>query len=88
MQIFVVFYYANEVKLQSLKIPNATFYCGWHLCGRFSVLLKSYILFLIRCTNKEVRMLAGGVFDVDMVAFLKVMKASYSYFALVSSNKK
>lgn len=86
-QIFVVFYYSNEVKLQSLKIPLAAFHCGWHLCGQFSAMLKEYILFLIRCTNKEVRVLAGGVFDVDMVAFLKVMKASYSYFALVSSSK-
>lgn len=88
MQIFVVFYYANEVKLQSLKIPSAVFYCGWHLSGRHSHLLKPYVLFLIACTNKEVRVLAGGVFDVDMVAFLKVMKASYSYFALVNSSSK
>lgn len=85
-QIFVVFYFSNEVKLQSYKIPTATFHCGWHLSGQYSTKLKYYILFLIRCTNKQIRVLAGGVFDIDMVAFLKVIKASYSYFALVSSS--
>lgn len=88
LQIFVVFYYCNELKMESLKIPNAAFYSGWHLCGRHSRLLRPYILFLIQCTTKPVRVLAGGVLDVNMTAFLKVIKASYSYFALVNSSKK
>lgn len=88
VQIFVVFYYSNEVKLSSLKLATAAFHCGWHYSGPYAKLFKPYILFLIRCTNKQIRVLAGGVFDVDMVAFLKVLKASYSYFALVSSSKK
>lgn len=88
VQILVVFYYSNEVKLASLNLATATFHCGWHCCGPYTKHIKPYVLFLIRCTNKQIRVLAGGVFDVDLVAFLKVMKASYSYFALVSSSKK
>lgn len=88
IQIFVVFYYCNEVKMASYKVASAAFYCGWHLTGQYSGQLKSYVLFLIMVTNKEIRVLAGGIFDVDMVAFLKVMKASYSYFALVTSSNK
>lgn len=87
-QIFVVFYYCNEVKIHSYRVAPAAFYSGWHLTGEYSTHLKYYVLFLIRATNKELRVLAGGVFDVDMVAFLKVMKASYSYFALVTSSNK
>ncbi|KAJ3663648.1 hypothetical protein Zmor_007887 [Zophobas morio] len=79
-QIFMYCWFGNEIEVKSSKIPYATFECDW---TSFSLDVKKMLLFFTLRAQKPVKLSALNLFYLSLETFLRILKTSYSYFALL-----
>ncbi|KAJ3663646.1 hypothetical protein Zmor_007886 [Zophobas morio] len=80
MQIFMYCWFGNEIEVKSSNIPYAAFECQW---TDFSEKIKKKLLFFTLVSQKPVRFSAINLFYLNLDTFLRILKTSYSYFALL-----
>ncbi|CAF4827212.1 unnamed protein product [Pieris macdunnoughi] len=76
---------AGEITYQASLLPDAIFYCGWHLCpARYKGQNLGKII-SIACAQAQqpLVMKAFKMFQLTYVTFLQVIRGTYSVFALI-----
>nr|QAB43914.1 olfactory receptor OR35 [Oedaleus asiaticus] len=80
-QVYLYCWAANEVTVQAEAVSLAAYSCSWVDCSpRFKLALR----ILISRAQKPLVLTAGRVYRIDKEAFLSIVNASYSYYALLS----
>ncbi|KAJ3635807.1 hypothetical protein MTP99_008683 [Tenebrio molitor] len=80
VQIFMYCWFGNEVEVKSRNIPYAAFECEW---TDFPEDVKKKLLFFIMRVQRPVKLSAFSVIFLSLDTFMRIMKASWSYFALL-----
>uniref|UniRef100_A0A310S9J6 Odorant receptor n=1 Tax=Chrysomela lapponica TaxID=153811 RepID=A0A310S9J6_CHRLA len=86
MEIFILCYFGNEVILESNKLTNSAYHCNWRPC---SMHFKENLLFFMTRSQRVLKLYAGGFFTLSLDTFVRILKSSWSYFAvLIQVNKR
>ncbi|XP_056644738.1 uncharacterized protein LOC130450387 [Diorhabda sublineata] len=80
LEIFLWCYYGNEVIMKSRKLTESAYKSDWVSCGEE---YKKKIIFIILRTQKEINIQAGMIFTLSLSTFVKILKSSWSYFAVL-----
>ncbi|KAJ3663562.1 hypothetical protein Zmor_007813 [Zophobas morio] len=80
-EIFMFCWYGNEVTIKSSKVPYALFQSQW--IDAPLVAQKNMQFFVARC-QKPVQMSALKLFYLSLDTFVSILRASWSYFALLN----
>ncbi|XP_015838098.1 odorant receptor Or1 [Tribolium castaneum] len=80
MQVFMYTWFGNEVKFKSSKVSYALFECEWI---DFSQKVKKDLIFFTIRLQKPVKLSAFNLFYLSLQTFMKILKTSWSYFALL-----
>ncbi|GAB0091752.1 Odorant receptor [Sergentomyia squamirostris] len=79
-QLFTVYWSANELDIESLKINEALYNCPWYdmneKCKRL------LIIFMIR-SGRPMQIMAGSLYPLTLEMFQTLLNVSYSYFTLL-----
>ncbi|XP_063830237.1 uncharacterized protein LOC135079511 [Ostrinia nubilalis] len=73
---------AGDITYQISKLPMSIFYCGWELVP-WRPGLRTLIVVALQCSQKPVYMTAFGVITLSYGNFISVIRASYSFFAVL-----
>ncbi|CAH1173780.1 unnamed protein product [Phaedon cochleariae] len=85
MEIFIMCYFGNEVIIESNKLTNFAYHCDWTPC---SLQFKGNLLFFMTRSQMVLKLYAGGFFTLSLDTFVRILKSSWSYFAvLIQVNK-
>nr|ASM47144.1 odorant receptor 74 [Schistocerca gregaria] len=80
-QVYLYCWAANNVTMQAEAVMMAAYSCSWvEASGRFKRVLR----ILISRAQKPLVLTAGHLYPIDREAFLSLVNASYSYYALLS----
>ncbi|XP_066149205.1 odorant receptor 10-like [Euwallacea fornicatus] len=80
LEIYALAWTANEIKLQSLSIGDAICDGPWY---EHEERIKKLLVFIILRTQKPLRLTLGPFSPLTMDTIIWMLKASYSYFALM-----
>ncbi|KAJ3635808.1 hypothetical protein MTP99_008684 [Tenebrio molitor] len=80
VQIFMYCWFGNEVEVKSSSIPYAVFECEW---TDFPQEVKKKLLFFTMRLQKPVKLSALNLIYLSLDTFMKILKTSWSYFALL-----
>jgi odorant receptor len=80
LEIYVPFYFCNELSVASSKLSAAVFHSNWI---KKTQRYKNSMLILMENLKKDMKINAFGVFDVSLDNFLKIVNSAYSLFALL-----
>ncbi|RZC37729.1 7tm 6 domain containing protein [Asbolus verrucosus] len=80
VQVFMYCWFGNEIEVKSSKLPYAIFESDWtNLPPKIK---KELLIFLIR-VQQPLKMSAFGLFYLSLETFVKILRTSWSYFALL-----
>ncbi|KAJ3663412.1 hypothetical protein Zmor_007678 [Zophobas morio] len=79
-QIFLYCWFGNEVELKSTNIPEAAFQSEW--IGVSLNFQKTLLIFLTR-TQRHISITAFNLFPLSLQTFMRIMRTSWSYFAVL-----
>ncbi|RZB40789.1 7tm 6 domain containing protein [Asbolus verrucosus] len=80
VEIFMYCWFGNEVELKSRNILYAAFKSNW--IDTSKEVKKNMIFFILRC-QRPLKMSALNLFYLSLDTFMKILRASWSYFALL-----
>nr|AJO62236.1 olfactory receptor OR17 [Tenebrio molitor] len=80
-EIFIYCWFANEIQVKSDQVPLSAFQSDW--LGASEEAKKSLIIFMANA-QRPLKISALNLVDLSLNTFLKILKTSWSYFALVS----
>ncbi|RZC40536.1 7tm 6 domain containing protein [Asbolus verrucosus] len=80
VQVFMYCWFGNEIELKSSKLPYAIFESDWTSLP--PKIKKELIIFFIR-VQQPLKMSAFGLFYLSLETFVKILRTSWSYFALL-----
>nr|QNH68037.1 odorant receptor 11 [Apriona germarii] len=82
LEIFLLCYYGNEVIRESTELTKCAFCSDWTDC---SWEFKRNLLFFMTSSQTALKLYAGGFFTLSLETFVKILKSSWSYFAVLNS---
>ncbi|XP_041970525.1 odorant receptor coreceptor-like [Aricia agestis] len=74
----------NELTYQAGRVSEAVMSCKWE---RMSPRLRRSLLMTMMRAQRPLRLTAGGFANMDNACFLAIMKAAYSYYAVLSEKQ-
>ena len=84
MEIFPTCYYGSKFQLEFYKLSYDLFSCNWiDQSKEFKLNLRIFI----QQSLKDVKALAGGMFNINLDAFFACCKMAYSLFAVITRVK-
>lgn len=87
--VFLIFRYfincfcGNQIKIESGRISTSAYFSNWQKLGSDSYKVKKYILLLMHRSQKPTVIAIGKFACLDLQTFLKLMKASFSFFNFI-----
>nr|QJX74300.1 odorant receptor 20 [Ceracris kiangsu] len=84
-EIFMYCWFGDDVMYQNSRLATSVYTCGWP--GAPQKLQKALIIILMRA-QRPLGVTAGKFYYVSRGAFVSLMKASYSYYALLNQMNK
>uniref|UniRef100_A0A2A4J7Y4 Odorant receptor n=1 Tax=Heliothis virescens TaxID=7102 RepID=A0A2A4J7Y4_HELVI len=75
----------NELTLQAERISDAVMQCKWE---RIPTRQRRLLLMMMMRAQKPLRLTAAGFTNMDNACFLAIMKAAYSYYAVLSQRQE
>ncbi|CAG9864932.1 unnamed protein product [Phyllotreta striolata] len=84
-EIFPVCYFANEINEGSSRLTTSAYTCDWVDC---SVEFKKNLLTFMTRTQKILRLYAGNFVEISLQMFMKIIKSSWSYWAVINQVDK
>ncbi|KAK9695288.1 7tm Odorant receptor [Popillia japonica] len=81
-QLFNYCYVGNELIIQSANMANAIYNCNWELIHDNKV--KMALTFMIQRCQKEQRLTAAGIADLDFISYIKVLRLAFSFYTLLN----
>ncbi|XP_060533601.1 odorant receptor 2a-like [Cylas formicarius] len=83
LQIFMLGWTADEIKMQSVALSDALYQCPWYEQNEAS---KKVILVMIKLTQKPLTLTIGPFDAMTMQSALAIIKGSYSYVTLMTNS--
>nr|QAB43888.1 olfactory receptor OR9 [Oedaleus asiaticus] len=84
-EIFMYCWFGDDVMYQNSRLATSVYTCGWP--GAPQKLQKALLIILIR-SQRPLGVTAGKFYRVTRETFVSLMKASYSYYALLNQMNK
>ncbi|KAJ3648705.1 hypothetical protein Zmor_020486 [Zophobas morio] len=81
VEIFMYCWFGNEVEIKSANIPVAIFHSDWLKAAEKTK--KDMVFFLMRC-QRPIKMSALNLFYLSLETFVRILRTSWSYFALLN----
>nr|XP_021192960.2 odorant receptor 19a [Helicoverpa armigera] len=75
----------NELTLQAERISDAVMQCKWE---RIPTRQRRLLLMMMMRAQRPLRLTAAGFTNMDNACFLAIMKAAYSYYAVLSQRQE
>nr|QNH68034.1 odorant receptor 7 [Apriona germarii] len=79
-RLFINYWYANEIMVQSSEIGMALYKSKWY--EESLKLQKMMIIMLMRC-NKELCLEIGPFAVMTLATFIGILKATYTYMTII-----
>nr|WBF91017.1 odorant receptor SameORX [Schistocerca americana] len=80
-EIFMYCWYADDILYQNSRLAKSAYYCGWP--GAPPDLQRALVIIICR-TQRPLGLTAGKFYYVSRETFVRLMSASYSYYALLN----
>uniref|UniRef100_A0A6P7G1F0 Odorant receptor n=1 Tax=Diabrotica virgifera virgifera TaxID=50390 RepID=A0A6P7G1F0_DIAVI len=80
IRLFIYYWYADDVLIQSTRITQALIDSNWH---EQPIEIQKMMLFIIMRSNRQLKMDLGQFTNMSLNVFITIIRASYSYFTLV-----
>ncbi|XP_037926921.1 odorant receptor 30a-like [Hermetia illucens] len=80
MQLFTLYWYADELSVQSLRMAVAAYDSSWL---DFKVPARKALVLIILRTQKPLMLKVGNVYPMTMQTFQSVLNAAYSFFTIL-----
>ncbi|XP_050499176.1 odorant receptor Or1-like [Diabrotica virgifera virgifera] len=80
LEIFPSCYFGNEVILESRKLTSSAYHSDWL---NYNVKVRKNLIFFMTRTQKITKITAGGFFTLSLDTFIKILKSSWSYVAVL-----
>ncbi|XP_072948753.1 uncharacterized protein [Epargyreus clarus] len=80
LQVFIYCYRGNELVIESGKVAEAAYECPWYIC---SPRLRRCLLLVMRRSQRELKLKAGGLTELSLATFMGIVKASYTFFTVL-----
>ncbi|KAJ3663421.1 hypothetical protein Zmor_007684 [Zophobas morio] len=80
VEIFMYCWFGNEVEIKSSNIPYAVFESDWTEASL--EVQKNVVFFILRC-QKPIKISALNLFYLTLDTFVRIMRTSWSYFAVL-----
>nr|QJX74301.1 odorant receptor 21 [Ceracris kiangsu] len=80
-EVFIYCWYAGDILYQNSQLATSAYSCGW---PGASPKLQRALAFIICRTQRPVGLTAGKFYYVSREIFVRLMSASYSYYALLN----
>nr|ALD51499.1 odorant receptor 34 [Locusta migratoria] len=80
-EIFMYCWYADDILYQSSRLAMSAYACNW---PGAPPQLQRALVFIIRRTQRPLGLTAGKFYYVSRETFVRLMSASYSYYALLN----
>ncbi|CAG4915445.1 unnamed protein product [Colias eurytheme] len=84
IQLAIQCFTANELTYQAGRVSEAIMHCKWERMP--SRLRRMLVIAMVR-TQRPLRLTAAGFANMDNNCFLAIMKAAYSYYAVLSQKQ-
>uniref|UniRef100_A0A0V0J249 Odorant receptor n=1 Tax=Cydia pomonella TaxID=82600 RepID=A0A0V0J249_CYDPO len=84
IQLAIQCFTANELTLQAERVSDAVMQSKWE---RMSPRVRRYLLMAMMRAQRPLRLSAAGFAYMDNRCFLAIMKAAYSYYAVLSQKE-
>ncbi|CAB3237015.1 unnamed protein product [Arctia plantaginis] len=85
IQLAIQCFTGNELTLQAERISDAVMQCKWE---RMPVRHRRQLLLIMMRAQRPLRLTAAGFTNMDNACFLAIMKAAYSYYAVLSQKQQ
>nr|QMS80320.1 odorant receptor [Histia rhodope] len=83
-ELFIYCYYGNEVTLESERVAGSVYAAQWVPAPAW--FRRALLAALVRA-RRPLRPLAGRVLPLSLNTFLKILKSSYSFYAVLRQTK-
>ncbi|XP_072375759.1 odorant receptor Or1-like, partial [Diabrotica undecimpunctata] len=83
LEIFPSCYFGNEVILESRKLTSSAYHSEWL---NYNIKVRKNLIFFMTRTQKITQITAGGFFTLSLDTFIKILKSSWSYVAVIDSS--
>ncbi|XP_049792286.1 odorant receptor Or2-like [Schistocerca nitens] len=80
-EIFMYCWYAQDILYQNSRLAKSAYSCGW---PGAPLKLQRALVFIICRTQRPLGLTAGKFYYVSRETFVRLMSASYSYYALLN----
>ncbi|KAJ8727675.1 hypothetical protein PYW07_001794 [Mythimna separata] len=85
IQLGIQCFTGNELTLQAGRISEAVMECKWECIPTSQ---RRPLLMMIMRAQRPLKLTAAGFKDIDNVCFLSIMKAAYSYYAVLTQKQE
>nr|QIJ45789.1 olfactory receptor [Glyphodes pyloalis] len=85
IQLAIQCFTANELTLQAARVSDAVMQCKWE---RMPPRLRKQLALMMMRAQRPLRLSAAGFAYMNNDCFLAIMKAAYSYYAVLSQKQK
>nr|QAB43929.1 olfactory receptor OR50 [Oedaleus asiaticus] len=79
-QIFMYCWYADGIVQQSARLASSAYCCGW--ADAPQPFRRSLLIIMRRC-QRPLSLTAGKFYNISRATFVRLVNASYSYYALL-----
>lgn len=85
IETFLPCYFGNDVMIASLKLSEGLFHSNWiDIDDKFKTAMKIFI----ENTKKPLKILAFGIFVVNLSTFTSIFNLAYTFYAVLGSVNK
>ncbi|XP_050499177.1 odorant receptor Or1-like [Diabrotica virgifera virgifera] len=85
LEVFLCCYYGNEIIIKSNSLTVSAYHCDWVYS---SEQFKKNLIFLMTRSQLKTIIYVGNFIPLSLDSFVKILKSSWSYFALLMSLNK
>jgi hypothetical protein len=82
LEIFLPCYFNNELAVASSKLSTALFHSNW---TRGSKKFKHLMKVFMEGTKRDIKIMAFGVFELNLKNFTAVVNSAYTLYALIKN---
>ncbi|XP_026317878.1 uncharacterized protein LOC113228730 [Hyposmocoma kahamanoa] len=86
-ELFLYCYFGNQLTEESARVQQALFACGWERWPRGARRARRALLLARERAQRPLRAVAAGVVPLSLDTFLKILKSSYTFYAVLRQTK-
>lgn len=84
IELFIFCYYGNEVTVESERVSQSLYSMEWR---RARLTFRRSLVLVMERAKRPLRPAAGRVIPLSLDTFVKILKSSYSFYAVLRQTK-